>query len=309
MNFTAQNIKIDYHPFGSEVPGRSFGSDNYSYSFNGKEKDKNWTNTNSHLDFGARMYDSRLGRWLATDPFANKYPFASPYNFALNTPIQAVDPDGKVVFFINAGEATKVASDLNYIYEKEYGFKQAFKVVTKDMVFKIKNDNYQWWNPFSKEPKYIDKTYSVTVIETNNDFDWNTDRYTKAQFDILNMEKKLKVDIAPANSTPLEFPYVNVKLSAIKGYSFKNENRIELSSDLKTAKSKGWSLGGTYLHESTNHFHHLGNTEPAYPLQDKYELPHSSTNHNGEPKLSFSQEERDRLDAMRAKTGKSKKTK
>lgn len=57
--------------------------------------------TGSHLDFGARIYDSRLGRWLACDPLAIKYPFASPYNFALNTPIQAIDPDGEDVVFIN----------------------------------------------------------------------------------------------------------------------------------------------------------------------------------------------------------------
>lgn len=35
------------------------------------------------------------------DPLAEKYPFANPYNFALNTPIQAKDPDGNVVLFIN----------------------------------------------------------------------------------------------------------------------------------------------------------------------------------------------------------------
>src|SRR5690606_7551878 len=52
-------------------------------------------------DFGARIYDPKLGRRLSTDPLQTKYPFASPYNFVLNTPIQANDPDGRVVIFIN----------------------------------------------------------------------------------------------------------------------------------------------------------------------------------------------------------------
>ncbi|MNS63467.1 hypothetical protein D3C72_965620 [compost metagenome] len=52
-------------------------------------------------DFGARMYNSQLGRWLALDPLAAKYPGLSPYNFVANTPIQAKDPDGRVIIFIN----------------------------------------------------------------------------------------------------------------------------------------------------------------------------------------------------------------
>ena len=51
----------------------------YRYSFNGKESDNEWSSvTGSSLDFGARIYDSRLGRWLACDPLAIKYSFLSP---------------------------------------------------------------------------------------------------------------------------------------------------------------------------------------------------------------------------------------
>jgi RHS repeat-associated protein len=84
------------------MPGRSMASYGYRFGFNGKEKDDEIDGvTGSKLDFGARIYDSRLGRWLALDPLAAKYPFASPYNFALNTPIQAKDPDGRLVIFVN----------------------------------------------------------------------------------------------------------------------------------------------------------------------------------------------------------------
>jgi hypothetical protein len=47
------------------------------------------------------MYDELIGRWRSRDPLEVKYPFASTYSFALNTPIQAYDPDGKLVIFIN----------------------------------------------------------------------------------------------------------------------------------------------------------------------------------------------------------------
>lgn len=73
----------------------------YRYGFNGKEKDDEVKGNGNSLDYGARIFDPRLGRWLSLDPLFAKYPYASPYNFALNTPIQAKDPDGKVVIFVN----------------------------------------------------------------------------------------------------------------------------------------------------------------------------------------------------------------
>lgn len=61
--------------------------------FTGKERD-----SETGLDyFGARYYDSSIGRWLSADPLADKYPHASPYNYVLNNPMGFVDPDGKMV--------------------------------------------------------------------------------------------------------------------------------------------------------------------------------------------------------------------
>ena len=91
----------NYYPGGMLMPGRTFSSNNYRFGFNGKEKDDNITGvTGSHLDFGARIYDSRIGRWLSVDQLSYKYPGHSPYNFAQNTPISAIDPDGRLVIFI-----------------------------------------------------------------------------------------------------------------------------------------------------------------------------------------------------------------
>ena len=49
------------------------------------------------LDFGARMYDSRLGRWLSLDPLQAKYPGLTPYGFVANSPLMFIDPDGRVI--------------------------------------------------------------------------------------------------------------------------------------------------------------------------------------------------------------------
>lgn len=82
----------DYHAFGSTITERSATFEGgYKFSFNGKEDDKE-TQTQ---DYGMRIYDYRLGRFLSVDPLTKSYPFYTPYQFAGNTPIAAVDLDGE----------------------------------------------------------------------------------------------------------------------------------------------------------------------------------------------------------------------
>jgi RHS repeat-associated protein len=105
--YTADIISAtDYYPFGFAMDERNFSSSDYRFGFNGMEKDDEFTNTTSHYDFGARIYDSRLGRWLAVDPLAAKYPNQSPYTFTLNSPVIFKDPDGNDVVVAFTGGPT-----------------------------------------------------------------------------------------------------------------------------------------------------------------------------------------------------------
>jgi RHS repeat-associated protein len=87
----------DYYPFGLSIDSRSFvasATNSYRYSFNGKEDDGEW----NKQDYGARIYDKRLGKFISIDPLTKKYPFYSPYQFAGNMPIKFIDLDGAEPF-------------------------------------------------------------------------------------------------------------------------------------------------------------------------------------------------------------------
>lgn len=59
------------------------------------EKDNVLKGVGNSLDFGARMYDSRIARWISPDPKDSKFPSLSPYHFGYNNPIVTIDIDGK----------------------------------------------------------------------------------------------------------------------------------------------------------------------------------------------------------------------
>jgi RHS repeat-associated core domain len=76
-------------------PSRKYaGSDAYMYGFNGKENDNEVKGEGNQQDYGMRIYDPRLGKFLSVDPLMPKYPWYTPYQFAGNMPVQATDLDG-----------------------------------------------------------------------------------------------------------------------------------------------------------------------------------------------------------------------
>ena len=93
--YTANVVSAnDYYPFGMMMPARTFrgGPGIYRFGFNGKENDKDITEGTQ--DYGMRISDNRLGRFLSVDPLTGQYPWYTPYQFAGNKPIWAVDLDG-----------------------------------------------------------------------------------------------------------------------------------------------------------------------------------------------------------------------
>jgi RHS repeat-associated protein len=84
----------DYSPFGVGLYGRSWSGE-YRYGFNGKEVDsEGMGGGSSTYDYGFRIYNAQLGKFLSVDPLTKDYPWYTPYQFAGNRPIWAIDLDG-----------------------------------------------------------------------------------------------------------------------------------------------------------------------------------------------------------------------
>jgi RHS repeat-associated protein len=86
-----------YPPGGMLIPGRNFHAGNYRYSFVGQEDDSEIKGIGNSTDFGARIYDPRISRFLSLDQFSREYPMYSDYIYAANNPLALVDKDGKFI--------------------------------------------------------------------------------------------------------------------------------------------------------------------------------------------------------------------
>lgn len=136
-----------YYPFGGLMGGSENLASSQRYKYNGKELDR--THGLDWYDYGARMYDPALARWMVPDPLAEKYYSVSPYAYCGNNPIRRKDLDGRDWYESEAGAA-------------------AFWQDTKDQTIKI--DGYEYHN--------VGSTYTVS-------YDWGRIDYVQnSVFDI-----------------------------------------------------------------------------------------------------------------------------
>ena len=98
----------DYYPFGMLLPNRHESSSEYKYGFNGMEKDDEISGEGNSYDFGARMYNPRIGRWMSVDAFTFEFPSESPYIFVGNSPLMFIDVGGNYKIVV-----TQAAKDAN----------------------------------------------------------------------------------------------------------------------------------------------------------------------------------------------------
>src|SRR5690606_5412858 len=94
----ATSINIDFIEVYGEASASyltcSEDSGGYRFGYMSAERDDELKGSGNSLNFTLRMYDPRLGRFFAPDPYESEYPSFSTYSFVGNSPIMNVEVDG-----------------------------------------------------------------------------------------------------------------------------------------------------------------------------------------------------------------------
>ena len=110
------NYVADYSPYGKIV--REFvDGEKAKYLTTGHERDNE-----TGLDYrGARYYDSDIARFLSIDPWQDKYPEWSTFNYVMGNPIVFTDPTGKGVEtkfkILETGEEFEISDGIDATYD------------------------------------------------------------------------------------------------------------------------------------------------------------------------------------------------
>jgi RHS repeat-associated protein len=142
----------------------------YRYGFNSMEKDDE--HTQGKYDFGARIYDSRIGRWMSLDPVVKSQ--ESPYASFSNNPIWFVDPNGedtlvmhrkllyekhgvnvyKVTFSLIVNNVEKVVGGVMYM-----GANSTTRQLPDNADFKLEVDKKMANKDYGNETIHVDYSY------------------------------------------------------------------------------------------------------------------------------------------------------
>jgi RHS repeat-associated protein len=164
----------DYSPFGVQLDGRTIQGDFYRRGFNGMEKDDEVKGGGNSYDFGARMYDARVGRWLSVDPKSRHYPDLNPYNFVANSPLLFIDPTGEILRIYyelknsETGKTTLTYVDFNgvrAISENGVDYKMGYNQFVDDVI-----NSYNYIVKNGSDTQDVLSTIATTNIITNVKF-------------------------------------------------------------------------------------------------------------------------------------------
>ncbi|QOJ28869.1 MAG: RHS repeat-associated core domain-containing protein [Ignavibacteriales bacterium] len=221
----------DYWPYGEKMAEYNSGTGTVQrYIFTEKERD-----TETGYDyFGARFYDSDLGRWMTVDPLADKYPGWSPYNYVMGNPLNSFDPDGKEVRLNNRKDAERLAKEINTVLGGEHVF--VVEIIIND------GDNNQHY-------------FRIDANESS--LDWGKDVYLSAAYDVFASREHI-FSVEFSNSADAKGGgYFKAIGELMVGVDNKNDNlnHHDVVLSKSNNKYKNGTLDVIFMHEAVGHGH------------------------------------------------------
>ena len=146
--------------FGSPLIGRGYQADTlngYRFSFSGKEKMDEIYGDGNGVEYGARINNTRLGKWFSVDKEFSKGPAFSSYCTFLNNPILLEDPDGNWVKITTTKYYKDRSGELQV--KKAYNiFKETVKIEKQMTIGDVRfldlnTDYYDHLSPLTAEQK------------------------------------------------------------------------------------------------------------------------------------------------------------
>jgi RHS repeat-associated protein len=283
----------DYYAFGSAMAGRTGtpGGGSYRYGFNGVERD-NATSAEAH-DYGARIYNPAIGRWLSVDAYAASYPDQSHYGHALNSPIRfrdegghwITDKDGRPIYTVkarvwedNADGSEKRLAEVRIYYTNDGQEVQTLKYLGP--VYKATDiDIAGRTKPFAQELRHLEQGTDAETYDchaqtcfqgenylpgyVNNNTEPNAEKifFNKAEYAKVKKKDIVTGDVAVFRTTISPISHSATR-NADGTYTSKDDrDPLRINATIADMK-KNW--GGL-----VGHYRHLGNQRSARQEEER----------------------------------------
>jgi RHS repeat-associated protein len=246
----------------------------YRFGFNSMEKDNEINVNGGSYDFGARIYDSRLGRWLSLDPLMADYPSLSSYSFSANIPLLLSDPTGKTLIIKNGTEEYQYKNGKLYSKDVDGNFIEEHTPVEGDFVFNIfssltkLSESKKGAEVINRMASDLENSFNISNFDEkrdNNSYDPETNTIFVNGKDFTSQDKKYS---APA--------FIVLAHELHHGYNFiyKVYPEFSVSKDWYVVYYKdGTKVNLSKDEISASHFENIMRSYFALPLREYYTYP------------------------------------
>ena len=163
----------DYYPFGarhvrSDYPQLAANR----FKYNGKEDQV--TGGLEYLDYGARMYDSGLGRWFTGDPMQESFISFSPYSYCSGNLVIFIDPSGALTtHYVDKDynvllQTDDGSDDVVVVPDRHVGDFKSFATFYQDPSVTSYYDDERWNRYWKNEFGLADRQLSDLELEVSN---------------------------------------------------------------------------------------------------------------------------------------------